>query len=60
MVMRKMAAAIKPTQIIEVEGDHWVIKTLTTLKNTEIEFTLGEEFDELTGDGRKLKVGTHC
>ncbi|WAR02870.1 FABP1-like protein [Mya arenaria] len=56
MVMRKMAAAIKPTQIVEVEGDRWTIKTLTTLKNTEIAFVLGEEFEEVTGDGRKLKT----
>ncbi|KAH3890912.1 sodium/calcium exchanger regulatory protein 1-like [Dreissena polymorpha] len=56
MVMRKMAAAIKPTQVIEVTGNSWVIKTLTTLKNTVLEFVLGQEFDEVTGDGRKCKT----
>lgn len=56
MVMRKMAATIKPTQKVTVEGNKWNIKTHSTLKNSEIEFTLGEEFDEVTADGRKVKV----
>lgn len=56
MVMRKMAATIKPTQEISVEGGRWKIKTISTLKTTEIEFGIGEEFEETTADGRKVKV----
>ena len=58
MVLRKLAATIKPTLKIEVEGTKWNIKTISTLKNTEVEFVLGEEFDEVTADGRKVKVST--
>lgn len=54
--MRKMAATIKPTQQISIEGNKWTIKTHSTLKNTEISFVLGEEFEETTADGRKVKV----
>lgn len=33
-----------------------VVKTLSTFKNTEISFKLGEEFDETTADDRNCKV----
>lgn len=56
MVMRKLGATVKPKQIITVTGTTWNIKTQSTVKNTEIEFNLGEEFDETTADGRKVKV----
>jgi len=47
----------KPTIIISKEGDKVVQKTQSTFKNTEISFTLGEEFDETTADDRNCKVG---
>ena len=56
MVMRKMGAAAKPSQEISQDGDSWVIKTTSTFKNTELNFTPGVEFDETTADGRKMKV----
>ncbi|MBH0216542.1 lipocalin/fatty-acid binding family protein, partial [Listeria monocytogenes] len=36
-------------------GDKVVVKTLSTFKNTEISFKLGEEFDETTADDRNVK-----
>ena len=56
MVLRKMASTIKPNTEIKVEGNKWTIKTISTFKTTEVTFTLGEEFDETTADGRKVKV----
>ena len=53
---RKMGNTIKPSQIITVDGDKWTIKTVSTFKSSEINFVLGEEFDENTIDGRKAKV----
>ncbi|KAG7242780.1 hypothetical protein CRUP_018794, partial [Coryphaenoides rupestris] len=32
-----------------------MIQTQSTFKNTEISFTLGEEFDEITADDRNCK-----
>ncbi|KAL4223121.1 Fatty acid-binding protein [Mactra antiquata] len=55
MVMRKMGATVKPTQEISVDGNKWTIKTKSTMKNTEVDFVLGEEFDETTADGRNVK-----
>jgi len=56
LVMRKMANAATPTQEIKVEDGTWSIKTSTTFKTTDISFKVGEEFDETTGDGRKVKT----
>ena len=55
--MRKMANMAKPTLEIAVNEDQWNIKTITTIKTTEISFKLNTEFDETTADGRKVKVG---
>ncbi|XP_035537236.1 fatty acid-binding protein, heart [Morone saxatilis] len=52
---RKIGNMTKPTTIISVEGDKVTVKTQSTIKNTELSFTLGEEFDETTADDRKVK-----
>ena len=36
--------------MISRDGDNWKLRTESTFKNTEINFTLGTEFDEETGD----------
>lgn len=46
----------KPTTIISKEGDVFTLKTVSTFKSTEINFKLGEEFDETTADDRSVKV----
>lgn len=53
---RKVGGMTKPTTLISVEGDTVTLKTQSTIKNTEISFKLGEEFDETTADDRKVKV----
>ncbi|NWQ65794.1 FABPH protein, partial [Neopipo cinnamomea] len=52
---RQMAGLLKPTTIIEVDGDKITVKTQSTFKNTEISFKLNEEFDETTADDRHVK-----
>uniref|UniRef100_A0A3Q1GU70 Cellular retinoic acid-binding protein 1 n=1 Tax=Acanthochromis polyacanthus TaxID=80966 RepID=A0A3Q1GU70_9TELE len=52
---RKIGGVTKPTTIISVDGDTVTVKTQSTIKNTEINFKLGEEFDETTADDRKVK-----
>lgn len=56
IVMRKMANAATPVQEIKIDGDTWNVKTSTTFKTTDIHFKIDEEFDETTGDGRKVKT----
>ncbi|ELK02411.1 Fatty acid-binding protein, adipocyte [Pteropus alecto] len=52
---RKVAGMAKPNMIISVDGDVITIKSESTFKNTEISFKLGQEFDEVTADDRKVK-----
>ncbi|XP_029506119.1 fatty acid-binding protein, heart-like [Oncorhynchus nerka] len=52
---RQVGGMTKPTTVIEVAGDTVTLKTQSTFKNTEINFKLGEEFDETTADDRKVK-----
>uniref|UniRef100_A0A8B9GUZ1 Fatty acid binding protein 7, brain, a n=1 Tax=Astyanax mexicanus TaxID=7994 RepID=A0A8B9GUZ1_ASTMX len=55
---RQVGNVTKPTIVVSQEGDKIIIKTLSTFKNTEISFKLGEEFDETTADDRNVKVRT--
>ncbi|NP_999972.1 fatty acid binding protein 7, brain, b [Danio rerio] len=52
---RQVGNVTKPTLVISKEGEKVVIKTQSTFKNTEISFTLGEEFEETTADDRHCK-----
>ncbi|KAA0724636.1 Cellular retinoic acid-binding protein 1 [Triplophysa tibetana] len=56
-MLRKVAcaAASKPHVEIRQDGEQFYIKTSTTVRTTEINFRVGEEFDEETVDGRKCK-----
>uniref|UniRef100_A0A8C6WLA6 Cellular retinoic acid-binding protein 1 n=1 Tax=Neogobius melanostomus TaxID=47308 RepID=A0A8C6WLA6_9GOBI len=52
---RTVGNMTKPTTIISVEGDTVTVKTQSTIKNTEVNFKLEQEFDETTADGRSVK-----
>ncbi|KAM8761960.1 cellular retinoic acid-binding protein 1 isoform 2-T2 [Acanthopagrus schlegelii] len=56
-MLRKVAvaAASKPHVEIKQNGEQFYIKTSTTVRTTEINFHIGEEFNEETVDGRKCK-----
>jgi len=56
MVQRNLADKTKPVVEITLDGDEYTMKTKTALKNTEITFKLGVEFEEETADGRRAKV----
>lgn len=57
-MLRKVAvaAASKPHVEIRQDGDRFYIKTSTTVRTTEINFKVGEGFEEETVDGRKCRV----
>lgn len=55
MIQRNLAEKAKPTVEISESNGRYTLKTMTALKNTEINFALGEEFDETTADGRQSK-----
>uniref|UniRef100_UPI00398E4E80 nicotinamide/nicotinic acid mononucleotide adenylyltransferase 1 n=1 Tax=Pristiophorus japonicus TaxID=55135 RepID=UPI00398E4E80 len=54
---RKIAALLHPQKIIEQKGDSFTIKTISTFRNYQVQFTVGEEFEEDTKglDNRKCK-----
>ncbi|XP_054909794.1 fatty acid-binding protein, heart [Poeciliopsis prolifica] len=52
---RKIGNMTKPTTVISVDGDTVTVKTQSSIKNTELSFKIGEEFDETTADDRKVK-----
>ncbi|KAK3558705.1 hypothetical protein QTP86_027590 [Hemibagrus guttatus] len=56
-MLRKVAgaAAAKPHVEIRQDGEQFYIKTSTSVRTTEINFHIGQEFDEETVDGRKCK-----
>merc|ERR1712212_909099 len=54
MLLRKAACASTPKMEVSEDGGVWTIKTSTTLKTMELKFKIGEEFDEITPDGREV------
>lgn len=55
MVLRKMGNSVTPTVELKKDGDMYTFTTTSTFKTSSITFKLGEEFDEETLDGRKVK-----
>ncbi|KAM6161130.1 LOW QUALITY PROTEIN: retinol-binding protein 1 [Erethizon dorsatum] len=55
VALRKIANLLKPDKEIEQDGDHMIIRTLSTFRNYIMDFQVGKEFEEdLTGiDDRK-------
>lgn len=60
VAIRKIANLLKPDKDITHDGDHIVIRTLSTFKNYNMDFYVGQEFEEdLSGvDDRKCMVGS--
>ncbi|KAK2912812.1 hypothetical protein Q8A73_006925 [Channa argus] len=55
---RKIATHLHQTKVIVQNGDKFETKTLSTFRNYEVNFTVGEEFEEQTKglDNRKVKT----
>uniref|UniRef100_A0A8C2JMA1 Cellular retinoic acid binding protein 2 n=1 Tax=Cyprinus carpio TaxID=7962 RepID=A0A8C2JMA1_CYPCA len=60
-MLRKIAvaAASKPSVEITQDGETLSIKTSTSVRTTHVTFTVGQEFNEATVDGRPCTVHTH-
>ncbi|MGW7455151.1 lipocalin/fatty-acid binding family protein [Streptomyces sp. NPDC054787] len=55
MIQRQLAMKAKPTVEITEANGRWTVRTLTSLKNAEIEFTPGETVTESTVEGLNCK-----
>jgi len=51
---RKIANSAKPDVEFIINGDTWTFKTISSVRNLEVTFQLNKEFEETTGDGRKV------
>jgi len=52
----KLAGTVTPTVTVSVSGDTWTLKSESSVKNSEIQFKLGQEFSETTADGRTMQT----
>jgi len=55
-VLRNLAKTSTPVVEITKDGDVFTLKTLTAIKNSEIKFELGKEFNEIRQDGKTVQV----
>lgn len=56
MIFRKMGAAWKPDVQLLRDGDGYILKSTSSVKNAETPFKAGVQFDETTADNRKVKT----
>ncbi|KAM4031416.1 retinol-binding protein 5 isoform 1-T2 [Anomaloglossus baeobatrachus] len=58
VALRKIVLLLRPEKEFIVDGNHMIIRTLSTFRNYIMDFTLGEEFEEDLGviDGRICKT----
>ncbi|XP_073409084.1 retinol-binding protein 5 isoform X1 [Dendrobates tinctorius] len=58
LAFRKIVVLLRPEKEFIVDGNHMIIRTLSTFRNYIMDFTLGEEFEENLGvlDGRICKT----
>ncbi|XP_043935639.1 retinol-binding protein 1-like [Protopterus annectens] len=58
IALRKIVCLLHPDKEIIQNGNHMIIKTLTTFRNFNMDFELGKEFEEDLGpvDGRKCQT----
>jgi len=55
LVTRKVANQLTSYEEWKREGDQWTLHISSTFKSKIVTFKMGEEFDEDTMDGRKVK-----
>jgi len=55
-VLRNLAKTSTPVVEITKDGDTFSLKTTTAIKNSEIKFELGKEFEEARMDGKNVKT----
>jgi len=55
-MVKTAAKTLKPTLEVEVKDDTYIFRSLSTFKNTEIKFKLGQEFEEDRADGKRVKT----
>ena len=55
-ITRKAGNTVKPVVTITIDRDNWDMTSVSTFKTIVTKFTLNQEFDETTPDGRHVKT----
>jgi len=55
LVTRKLGNKSSPTVTVTEQSGEYTFKQESLVKTSEIKFKIGEEFDEVTADGRKVR-----
>ena len=56
LMTRKLGNKSSPTVTITESGGEYTFKQESLVKTSEFKFKVGEEFDEVTADGRQGKI----
>jgi len=56
LITRKVGNSVSPVVELNKEGDEYILTSNSTFKNVVTKFKPGEEFDQETPDGRKVKA----
>ena len=56
LMTRKLGNKSSPTVTISESGGEYTFKQESLVKTSEFKFKVGEEFDEVTADGRQGKL----
>ena len=59
LVTRKLGNKSSPTVTITEDSGEFTFKQESLVKTSEIKFKIGQEFDEVTADGRQGKPSCH-
>lgn len=54
-VTRQVGNAVSPVVHLSIDGDKYTLTSASSFKTSVVPFKLGEEFDQDTPDGRKVK-----
>ena len=57
-LLRKVGNNITTYEDIKQDGDTWQLHITSTFRSSHLKFKLGVQFDEVTMDGRAVKVGS--
>ncbi|KAG5862355.1 hypothetical protein JTB14_023351 [Gonioctena quinquepunctata] len=56
LITRKLGNAASPVIDLQKEGEEYTLNSSSTFKNVVLKFVPGQEFDQDTPDGRKVKA----
>lgn len=60
LVTRKMVGLLSPVVELKKEGDVYTLLSVSTFRSMPMSFKIGEEFEDVKPDGRKVLYHIYC